>query len=235
MSYDGSAFHGFQAQPNAITIEGTIESAMSTYFRESIDISGSSRTDRGVHARQNTAHFDIERKITEKDLYHINSILPDGIVILKITEAEADFHARFDAQYRIYDYYIHNFKDPIRRSYSYFFPYRLEVDLLHLTADLILQYEDFSSFSKKNTDVFHYICHVQKSEWHIANHVLHYQVKSNRFLRGMVRGLVASQLAVARNHMGLSDFVSLLEKPEISRANFSSPAHGLFLTEVGYN
>ncbi len=235
IAYDGQGFHGFQAQPNAITIEGTIENTLHTYFRTTIDISGSSRTDRGVHALDNTAHFDYAGRITDKDIYHLNSILPEGIVINEITEVADDFHARFDAKFRSYDYYIHTYKDPIRRAYSYFFPYRLDTAQLHETAALVLEYTDFSSFSKKNTDVFHYECHLMKSEWLIAGHVLHYHVQSNRFLRGMVRGLVASQLAVARGHMTMEEFISLLEHPEISTANFSSPAQGLFLSKVGYD
>ncbi len=234
IAYDGRDWHGFQSQPNADTIEGRIEDAMHTYLRTPIDIIGSSRTDKGVHARMNTAHFDIDRVLTAKDLYHINSILPQSIALLSLTEVESDFHARFDAKHRAYDYYIHTYKSPLVRHQSYYFPYKLDIKKLHMTASLLSNYQDFSSFSKKNTDVFHYDCKVQKSEWNIQNHQLHYQVMSNRFLRGMVRGLVASQLAVARGKMTEQDFIHLLENPQISQANFSSPAHGLILSEVGY-
>ncbi len=234
IAYDGKPWHGFQAQPNAQTVEGTIEAALHTYFREVIDISGSSRTDKGVHARMNTAHFDIEKTLSEKDLYHLNSILPQSIVITNLDRVEDDFHSRFDAKFRSYDYYVHTVKSPLVRYYSYYFPYKINTQVLHELADMIMDYTDFSSFSKKNTDVFHYQCDIQVSEWKVEAYQLHYQVQANRFLRGMVRGLVASQLAVARAKMSKKEFVSLLEKPSISTANFSSPAHGLFLSEVGY-
>ncbi len=234
IAYDGKDFHGFQSQENAITVEDVIEDSMSTYLREKIDIVGSSRTDKGVHALMNTAHFDIGRDLTDKDVYHFNSILPQSIAINKMTKVGDEFHARFDAKYRAYDYYIHTFKSPTVRHQSYYFPYRLDTSILEKLSKYLFDFTDFSSFSKKNTDVFHYQCDIQISEWTIDEHRLHYHVKSNRFLRGMVRGLVASQLSVARGQMAMDEFVKLLEEPEISKANFSTPAHGLFLSEVGY-
>ncbi len=234
IAYDGAGWHGFQSQNNAKTIEDCIEIEFSTYFRQEIDITGSSRTDKGVHALMNTAHFDIGRELTSKDLYHLNSMLPPSIAVNKISRVEPGFHARFDAKYRVYDYYIHNFKSPHLRTTSYYFPYRLDSEILTKLAADLMHFEDYTSFSKKNTDVFHYKCQIVESQWTIQEHTLHYRVKANRFLRGMVRGLVASQLSVARGKMTEDQFLDLLLNPEISKANFSSPAQGLFLSEVGY-
>lgn len=234
LTYDGKPYHGFQKQPNAHTVEEAVENALSTYLREEVDISGSSRTDTGVHALHNTAHFDVNLDMNEKDLYHLNAILPAAIAISALSPVGDDFHARFDAKYRKYLYRIHTFKNPIISPYSYYYPYRLDTEKLDQCAKLIMDYHDFSSFSKKNTDVHHYECEVEVSQWESNGNTLAYHVKANRFLRGMVRGLVATQLKVARGAMSLREFQKLLEKPQISTANFASPAHGLYLEKVGY-
>ncbi len=235
IAYDGRDWHGFQSQKNTPdTIEGKIEEALYTYLRHPIDIIGSSRTDKGVHARNNTAHFDIDRALDAKDLYHLNAILPESIVLTSLIAVSEEFHARFDATSRCYDYYIDTCKSPLSRLYSYYFPYKIDSEVLPQIAAMLFEYEDFSSFSKKNTDVFHYKCKIIASEWTIDGDALRYHVRANRFLRGMVRGLVASQLAVARGKMSQDRFVQLLESPSISAANFSAPPHGLFLTEVSY-
>ncbi len=234
--YNGKAYHGFQKQNNVQkTVEQSIETALSTYFREEVDIIGSSRTDRGVHARSNSAHFDINRPLRNQDLYHINSILDKDISILAIYQVDSDFHARFDAEARSYSYFIHDFKSPLVRHQSYYYPYRLDDALLKKTSKMLVGERDFSSFSKKNSDVHHYRCSVQEAQWQRDGHELRFEVRANRFLRGMVRALVASQLAVSRGYWDIKQYVDLLENPEIAKALFSAPAHGLFLDAVHYD
>ncbi len=233
--YDGTDFHGFQKQNNAHTVEEALESALKTYLREDVDIVGSSRTDKGVNARANSAHFDLDRQLNSKDLYRINSILGLDLAINAIHQVDADFHARFDADARSYSYFIHDFKSPLVRHQSYYYPYTLDFEKLQATSALLVGERDFSSFSKKNTDVHHYRCDIEYARWIKSGHELRFEVKANRFLRGMVRALVASQLAVARDYWTMNQFGVLLEQPQISSALFSAPAHGLFLDMVYYD
>ena len=234
VSYKGTAYSGFQAQENAHTIQAEVEKAFQVLQRELVTLTGSSRTDAGVHARQNFFHFDFEQPLHEQFLYKMNAILPGDIVIENVHNVKSDAHCRFDAKYRRYRYYTYNEKNPFLEDRAWYFPYRLNKELLQEAASLVLAYQDFTSFSKRNTQVKTFICQLTDSCWVEEEGCLIYQVQSNRFLRGMVRALVSTMLLVGREKLTLSQFREIIESRDCTKASFAAPAHGLFLEEVGF-
>lgn len=234
VAYKGTAYSGFQSQENARTIQEEIEKAFQVLQRDAVVLTGSSRTDAGVHARQNYFHFDFDHPLHEQFLYKINAILPGDIVIKSVREVESSAHCRFDARYRRYRYYTYTTKDPFWEDRAWYFPYRLNHDLLQEAALLLLTYQDFTSFSKRNTQVKTFICQLSDSQWILEGGSLIYQVQSNRFLRGMVRALVSTMLLVGREKLTLSQFKEIIECRDCTKASFAAPAHGLFLEEVGF-
>lgn len=234
IAYKGTAYNGFQIQKNANTIQAEVEKALQTLFKQSFELTGSSRTDAGVHALQNFFHFDSELQIEQKAIYNLNAILPADIVAKNIYKVTNDNHSRFDADARAYKYYIYQNKNAFVADRAYFFPFAINEDALNATAAIILQHTDFTSFSKKHTQVNNFICSVKHSFWSKENDCLVYNVKANRFLRGMVRGLVATQLKVARDVISTNDFENILLSKDCNNAYFEAPAHGLFLVEVAY-
>jgi len=226
-------------QENANTIQAEIEKTLAVFFRKEFHLTGSSRTDAGVHALQNFFHFDAEEILPQKGLYNINAMLPEDIVIksMRIVQPKPDGnipHARFDATSREYKYYIQQKKDPFTKDTSYYFPYTLEVELLQESATVVKGHADFTSFSKRNTQVKTFNCIIEKSEWQLENGCLVYHVKANRFLRGMVRALVGTMLHVGRKKITIDEFNSIIEARDCSLADFSAPAQGLFLVAVNY-
>ena len=239
VAYKGTRYSGFQVQENAITIQSEVEKAFSIFFRKEFRMTGSSRTDAGVHALQNFFHFDSEDIIEERGIYNINSILPDDIVVKSIslmnTVQDGHVpHARFDAVSRSYKYYIRRIKDPFSRETALYYPYKLDIEQLQQAATLLRNYTDFTSFSKKNTQVKTFNCSIADSQWMMEDGMLIYYVQANRFLRGMVRALVGTMLHVGRNKITLEEFHNIIEARDCSRADFSVAAHGLFLIEVRY-
>ncbi len=234
VSYNGYNYSGFQKQENANTVQAEIEKAFLLLQRNEISLTGSSRTDAGVHALQNFFHFDYEEPIHSQFLYKINAILPSDIVVLNIQKVEDDAHCRFDATGRIYRYCIYQTKNPFLRDCAYYFPYKLDLEKLNEAAQLIMQYKNFTSFSKRNTQVKSFLCDIQQSEWRQEEHLLVYQVKANRFLRGMVRGLTGTMLKVGRKKISIEDFKQIIEEMNASKADFAVPAKGLFLTKVEF-
>lgn len=236
VAYKGTAYGGFQIQQNSNTIQAEVEKALSTYFRESFALTGSSRTDAGVHAAQNYFHFDTEISlVTEKSVYHLNAILPGDIVIKKISPVTPEAHCRFDAIARSYQYSIHNFKDPFISGQSYFYPYPVQQEILQEAAALLLQYSNFRAFSKKNVQVYTYECKLTRSEWiFLPGGGAQYHVTGNRFLRGMVRGLTGTMLQVGAGKLQLADFQMLIESMDASKTDFSVPGHGLCLMGVKF-
>lgn len=234
VSYKGTAYSGFQTQENAHTIQAEIEKVFQVLQREIVSLTGSSRTDAGVHARQNFFHFDFEQPLHKQFLYKMNAILPGDIVIENVHNVKPDAHCRFDAKYRRYRYYTYNEKNPFLEDRAWYFPYRLNKELLQEAASLVLAYQDFTSFSKRNTQVKTFICQLTDSHWIEEEGCLLYQVQSNRFLRGMVRALVSTMLLVGREKLTLSQFKEILESRDCTKASFAAPAHGLFLEEVGF-
>jgi len=237
VSYKGTAYAGFQAQHNANTIQAEIEKSLLVYFRKAIWLTGSSRTDAGVHALQNFFHFDyesIDEKGLEKAVYHLNAILPPDIVIQNIFVVGADDHCRFDAISRQYEYTIYHQKDPFMADRGFFYPYTLDIGLLNEAAGLILNNIDFSAFSKRNTQVKTFNCSIYESEWVSDQQVLVYRVKGNRFLRGMVKGLVGTMLKAGRKKMSMEEFRGIINAGDAALADFSVPAHGLKLVKVNF-
>src|SRR6185503_13875199 len=170
----------------------------------------------------------------QKNLYSLNSILPADIVIKKIIEVDEGYHCRFDAVSREYKYYICRRKDPFYNDRAYFYPYTLDFEKLQKAAAIILHTKDFTSFSKKNTQVNNFFCSVSKSEWVFENDLLIYNVVANRFLRGMVKGLVGTMLKAGTGKISLDEFIAIVESKNVNNANFSVPSHALFLVEVKY-
>lgn len=241
LSYKGTAYSGFQVQENAHTIQAELENTLAILFRERIELTGSSRTDAGVHALQNYFHFDLSfplGKYRLKDrqelVYKLNAILPSDISVRSLREAGKEAHCRFDAVYREYNYYLSRNKNPFVRDRSWYFPYALDLDLLQEVAGVLMEYQDFTSFSKKNTQAKTFQCRIMKSEWMVKRSLLIYKVRSDRFLRGMVRALTASMLDVGKGKTSIADFRSIIEGKDCARANFAAPAQGLFLMKVAY-
>lgn len=251
VSYKGTAYSGFQAQINANTIQAEIEKVIDILLPPhfpgnskslGIKLTGSSRTDAGVHALQNYFHFDTDLPVQQWKgignevtfMYKMNAILPDDIVAKKLFIVSPNAHCRFDALSREYNYYIYNHKNPFLREQAFFYPYKLDIEKLQLAAAMIIEYQDFTSFSKRNTQAKTFICNIQESRWSIEKHNLVYNVKANRFLRGMVRALTATMLKVGRNTISIQDFKNIIEIKDCSKASFAVPPHGLFLSAVQY-
>ncbi len=234
VSYKGTAYAGFQVQKNANTIQAEIEKVLSIVLKHTIELTGSSRTDAGVHALQNYFHFDIERTIDPAIVYNLNAILPRDIVVRSIFPVPNEAHCRFDALYRQYRYYLTAKKDPFSTDTAWYYPYNVDIELLNKAAALLFNFTDFTSFSKLNSQAFTNQCTISKSEWILKGHSLEYNVRSNRFLRGMVRGLVGTMILVGRGKTSLKTFEQILLAKDCSKANFATPAQGLFLVEVAY-
>lgn len=237
VAYKGTNYSGFQIQQNANSIQSEVNRALKTFFRKDFELTGSSRTDAGVHALQNYFHFDISKQLSfENDFqYNLNSLLPGDIVIKNIFPVKDNAHCRFDAVSREYKYFVYQKKDPFLQDIGYYFPYKLDVEKLNMAAQQILKYEEFNSFSKKNTQVKHFLCKVDKSEWVIEESKIVYIVIANRFLRGMVKGLVGTMLKVGTNKISLNDFLNIIENKNPAKADFSAAPRGLFLIAVNFN
>jgi tRNA pseudouridine38-40 synthase len=234
VSYKGTAYSGFQAQKNANTIQAEIEKAFKILQKQTILLTGSSRTDAGVHALQNFFHFDYDDKINPHFIYKINAILPGDIVIKKLLEMNPGAHCRFDAIARGYKYFIYRQKQPFLNDRAFFFPYKLDIEVMREAAELIKDYSDFTSFSKRNTQVKTFNCQVAKSEWGWEEDCLVYNTSANRFLRGMVRALVATMLKIGRGKTTIEEFRNMIEQKDCTKVSFAVPAHGLFLVAVNY-
>ena len=234
LSYHGKMYSGFQVQENAHTIQEEIEKALQVIFRQPFVLSGSSRTDAGVHAIQNFFHFDTEKIIEPKTVYNINALLPNDIAIKGIYPVPQGSHARFDAIAREYQYFIYTKKDPFLADRAWLFPFPLDMELLQQAAKILMEYNDFTSFSKRNTQVKSFQCVIEKSEWVQKGDLLIFTVMANRFLRGMVRGLVGTMLKLGREQIDITVFREIIEGRDCTKADFSTPGHGLFLNRVLY-
>ncbi len=241
VSYKGTNYAGFQIQKNANTIQAEIEKALAVKFQQTFHLTGSSRTDTGVHALQNYFHFDTQVPFSEQDfgeakfIYSLNSILPNDIVIKKIFQVEENVHCRFDAVSREYKYFIYAKKNPFYKDTAYFYPYPIDFEKLQQAALIILNTKDFTSFSKRNTQVKNFICSVYKSEWIQEKDFLIYHIIANRFLRGMVKGLMGTMLKAGTGKISLDEFASIVKNKNSRNADFSVPSRGLFLVEVNYS
>jgi tRNA pseudouridine38-40 synthase len=234
VAYKGTNYSGFQIQQNANSIQREIENAFRTIQKEKISLTGSSRTDAGVHALQNFFHFDFDGVVDSHLSYKMNAILPDDIAIIKLILVNSTAHCRFDAMSREYKYFIYRHKDPFLKERAYYFPYKLNIGAMQEAAEIIKNYDDFTSFSKRNTQVKSFICEIGDSKWDCEGDCLVYYVKANRFLRGMVRALVATMLQIGREKMTIDEFKKVIEERNCTTARFGAPPRGLFLVAVNY-
>ena len=234
VSYRGSHYSGFQSQKNANTIQTEVEKAFKVLLKEEIQLTGSSRTDTGVHALQNYFHFDTKSELSSQLLYNLNAILPGDIAARNLHKVKDEAHCRFDATAREYKYYIYQKKNPFLEDNAYYYPYTMDLELMQKAATIIKEYSDFTSFSKRNTQVKSFTCDVQESHWTIEGECFVYHVKANRFLRGMVRALVATMLKVSRNKTNLDNFRTIIESQDCTLADFSAPPNGLFLVRITF-
>ena len=232
VTYDGSNYSGFHVQENANTIQAEIEKAIATIQRDSIVLTGSSRTDAGVHALQNYFHFDYEADLHKNIVYKLNALLPPDISLKNLWKMPAEAHCRFDAISRSYEYKVHRKKDPFVYQRSYFFPYKINIELMRQACEMVKKQNDFYAFSKTNTQVKNFICKVTECEWLELDDQILFRITANRFLRGMVRALTGSMLKLGREKITLEQFKMLFEGED--KCGFSVPGYGLYLKKVTY-
>ncbi len=233
----GTKYSGWQKQPGDKTVQQTLEEAFATILREPIDVVGCGRTDAGVHGRNYVAHFDAA-EITEADkiVYQINAILPFDIAVQQLELATDNFHARFDATYRAYEYSIHYHKDPFLADRSFYLNRHKELDqhVMHEAAALILNHDNFQSFSKTGSDNLNYKCVIHTSQWTFEEGGCMYSISANRFLRGMVRLIVGASLNAGLGKLSIEEISKSLENQISLPLQWSVPAEGLSFVEVGY-
>ncbi len=235
ISYKGTNYHGWQIQPNALTVQEVLQDGMSKILKNKVEVVGSGRTDTGVHAVQQPVHFDFDLEMSKEDILHkLNGVLPQDIAANSIREVKPEVHARFDATERAYQYFINQSKSPFYENQSYQYTFDVDVQLMNEAAQNLLGEHDFESFSKVKTEVNTFLCTISKAVWFATDKQLIFEVRANRFLRGMVRALVGTLLDVGRGKLTAQDFVNIIEAKDRSKAGRAVPPHGLFLTEVHY-
>ena len=256
-SYDGTAYHGWQIQPNGVSVQEKLQQALSTLLRMPVEVVGAGRTDAGVHARMMVAHFEMDLSLPLREdwdeslVYKLNKLLPRDIAVQRIWPVADDMHARFSATSRTYQYYIHTRKDPFLRDRSWLVTFPLDFDRMNEAAQRLLDYEDFTSFSKVNTDTKTNLCHITEAKWENlpltpsqGGGMTHnenwgegrwvFTITANRFLRNMVRAIVGTLVEVGRGRMTVEEFCRVIEQKDRCSAGESVPGHALFLVDVSY-
>jgi tRNA pseudouridine38-40 synthase len=237
LAYDGTRYHGWQVQPNATTVQETLEKAFSVLMRQPVSLTGCGRTDTGVHASHFVAHMDIgdpDTGIGSDLVYKLNGYLPDDIVVYAIEPVKDDMHARYSALYREYEYRIRKLKPVFERSYCHYYSGELNVDLMNESCSILMEYRDFTSFSKLHTDVKTNNCQIMKARWDQTENGYNFIIRSDRFLRNMVRSVVGTMMEIGKGKMSLDEFRKVIESKDRGKAGTSAPAKGLFLVDVGY-
>ena len=236
LSYDGTAYHGWQIQPNGISVQETVEKALSVVARESVSVTGAGRTDAGVHASFYVAHFDTENQSlnNEKILHNLNCLLPPDIAVQNVYKVAGDAHARFDAISRTYKYYLIKSKDPFLRQYAAKEARIPNLERMNEAARKLFDYDDFTSFSRLGTDVKTNICKVDQAEWSMDGNGFVFTIRADRFLRNMVRAVVGTLLEVGFGKITIAEFCGIIEARNRCAAGASVPAKGLFLVDIGY-
>lgn len=235
LSYNGSAYHGWQNQPKDISVQEVVEKALSTLLKEAISIMGAGRTDTGVHASQMFAHFDTDVVFNKTNLvFKLNSYLPKDIAIRNIFGVKEETHARFHAVSRTYLYRIALKKEVFSFDHSFFVKQDLNIEKMKEASEVLFRYKDFQCFSKSKTDVKTYHCDIMKATWTVENNELRFVIKADRFLRNMVRAIVGTMINIGLGKMDVEDLHTIIKSKNRSEAGFSVPAHGLYLTEVAY-
>ena len=239
LSYDGTRYHGWQIQPNGVSVQEKLQEALSTLLREPVTVTGAGRTDSGVHARMMVAHFDLpsyDGILDGKQLaYKLNRLLPYDIAVSKVEAVSEEMHARFSATSRMYRYYIHTSKDPFQKAYSCEIHYPLDFVRMNEAAWILMTYEDFGAFCKSGADVKTTLCHVTNAEWvQTSPTTWYFEIRANRFLRNMVRAVVGTLIEVGRGRLSLDDFKKVIEGKQRSDAGESMPGNALFLEDIVY-
>ncbi len=235
-NYKGTRYHGWQVQPNAVSVQAVIEKALSTILRENIVVVGAGRTDTGVHASYYILHFDVDKPLPEKlDLsYKLNSFLPEDIAVQKVWPVNSEAHARYSAISRTYHYFITTEKDPFSIETSYRYTRTLDMNKMNAAAQTLYEYRDFTSFSKLHTDTKTNNCTIYQAEWKREGSQLIFVIKANRFLRNMVRAIVGTLMKVGKRKLSIEDFRLIIENQDRRGAGASAPAQGLFLVDIEY-
>lgn len=238
LAYRGTDFHGWQIQKNAErTVQSVLNHALSVLLRESVETLGSSRTDAGVHAKHNVAHFTTEKELSDGFVRKLNFILPDDIVVYDIKKVKYNAHARYDAIARYYEYHISFVKNPFNQLFSWYYPYKpLSLELLNEVAAFYKMQKDFASFGKKKSQVKTTLCDIELCEWIYdeQQQLLIYRVKANRFLRGMVRAMVQTAVQIGRGNIPIEHLPEIFASRINTKTDFSAPANGLTLMKVFY-
>ena len=235
-SYDGTRYHGWQVQPNGVTVQSELERSLSLLLREPVTVTGAGRTDAGVHARVMAAHFDTEAVVDSPTLVKkLNGLLPHDISVSRVEQVDGDLHARFSAVSRTYHYYVHTRKNPFVRLYSQELHYQLDFSRMNEAGRILMEYDDFGAFCKAGSDVKTTICHVTHAQWHQTSPTeWYFEITANRFLRNMVRAVVGTLVEVGRGRMSLEEFRLVIEGKQRTMAGESMPAKALFLEDVQY-
>ncbi len=239
LAYNGAAYHGWQIQPNAHTVQAELNEKLGLLLHRDINVVGCGRTDTGVHAREFYAHFDMDEAFDFSEdsgdfVYRLNAFLPMDIAVYGLWQVPDDFHARFSAVSRTYRYYITRKKDPFLNGLAYYYPGRLNVSKMKEAAEILYRYTDFTSFSKLHTQTKTNDCTIEKVLWEEKAGLLVFTITADRFLRNMVRAITGTLLEIGRGRLGVEDMNRIIEAKDRSKAGFSVPAHGLFLEKIVY-
>ena len=235
ISYNGTAYHGWQEQTNAISIQEMINNALSLILRRETKCVASGRTDTGVHALQQVVHFDVDKALNKAEFqYQLNAVLPDDIAVNTTREVQEGAHARFDAMKRSYRYFMHSRKNPFKKETSYFFPHHIDLGQIAQGCKIFEQWTDFESFSKVKTDVTNFNCQIFEARWEEVENGYIFCVSANRFLRGMVRAMVGTLLDIGTGKRTPDQLKLVLEQRDRKAAGRSVPPQGLFLSAVEY-
>lgn len=237
LAYDGTNYHGWQIQPNDISVQETLKKALYTFLRKEVDVVGAGRTDTGVHATLMVAHFDYSDDMLDVDTVKdkLNRILPPDISVYEVRPVKPDAHARFDALSRTYKYYITTEKFPFQRQYRYKIFSELDFDKMNEAACILFEYTDFTSFSKLHTDVKTNNCKITYAEWQWIDAVTWvFTITADRFLRNMVRAIVGTLIEVGLGKLSLEEFRRVIEEKDRCKAGTSVPGQGLFLVNIEY-
>ena len=234
LEYFGKAYHGWQRQPSAITVQEVLENSLCTLLQEKIQIVGAGRTDAGVHARQIFAHFDSKNILTTDFIFRINSLLPRDIAVKDLFRVKAEAHARFDAVSRSYEYWITTRKDVFAIDSAHLVHKDLDLAKMNEAAQILLEYENFKCFSRSRTDVHTYNCRIDRAEWVQESDKLVFHITADRFLRNMVRAVVGTLIEIGLSKLEVQELHRIIKSQDRSEAGASVPAHGLYLTRILY-
>lgn len=235
LSYNGKAYHGWQNQPNAISVQQVLEHALTTLLRTPIKVMGAGRTDAGVHAAQMYAHFDMEVPFDiDVLIYKINWFLPHDIAVHRIFEVRDKAHARFNAMSRTYHYRISKTKNVFTHDFAYKVHQPLDIDKMNKASKILLQYKDFECFSKSNTDVKTYYCEIKEAYWVLNHTELTFVITADRFLRNMVRAIVGTMVNIGLGKIEVEQLHDIIKSKDRGQAGFSVPAQGLYLVNIQY-